>query len=190
MLDLSASGMRIRCAGKPPVKRGASDQFAIRSGSQQLSVLGKVVWVKRGTWRSRTWEFGVRFTDPRPGLRTALSNLAQYGFVSGAAVADTSTGAGPSPAPDPSGGAKAKSGVSAGIEVDDLYKVLGVGRGATEDEVRTAYRGLARTLHPDVCSDPGAPERFTHIGRAYAVLKDPKERKRYDDLLARLGTAA
>jgi hypothetical protein len=187
VIDLSASGMRVRCKGRPPVKRGSSDHFALQSGMQKLKVLGQVVWVRRKSLRMGVWEFGVHFTDQRAGLRTALINLAQYGFVSGAPVADGRGGDIPPPSP---GGSKKRPGVSAGIEVDDLYAVLGVPPEANDEQVRAAYRTLARALHPDVCKAAGAAERFALVGRAYSVLKDPKERQRYDDLLRRLREVA
>jgi curved DNA-binding protein len=62
----------------------------------------------------------------------------------------------------------------------DFYDVLGVSRGASQDEIQRAYRKLARTYHPDLNSDPAAEERFKEISEAYAVLSDPKARQRYD----------
>lgn len=62
----------------------------------------------------------------------------------------------------------------------DLYQVLGISRGATEREIRSAYRRLARLHHPDVSHDPEAGARFTAIAEAYRVLSDPELRAHYD----------
>ncbi len=62
----------------------------------------------------------------------------------------------------------------------DLYEVLGVARDASEDDIKKAYRKLARQYHPDHNKDPGAQERFVEIQEAYDTLSDPEQRKMYD----------
>lgn len=62
----------------------------------------------------------------------------------------------------------------------DFYDVLGVGREASTDEIRRAYRKLARKYHPDVNKEAGAEEQFKEISEAYEVLSDPDKRKQYD----------
>jgi molecular chaperone DnaJ len=62
----------------------------------------------------------------------------------------------------------------------DYYEVLGVGRDATEQEIKRAFRGLARELHPDVSEAPDAQERFREVAEAYQVLSNSETRELYD----------
>ncbi len=62
----------------------------------------------------------------------------------------------------------------------DYYQILGVSRDVDKDELKRAYRRLARQYHPDVNKEPGAEEKFKEINRAYEVLSEPETRARYD----------
>jgi DnaJ-class molecular chaperone len=62
----------------------------------------------------------------------------------------------------------------------DYYKILGVSRSATDDELKKAYRKLALKYHPDKNKAKGAEDKFKEIGEAYDVLSDPRKRQIYD----------
>jgi molecular chaperone DnaJ len=62
----------------------------------------------------------------------------------------------------------------------DYYELLGVSRDSSKEDIKRAYRRLARKYHPDVNKEPGAEERFKEINRAYEVLSEPETRSRYD----------
>jgi hypothetical protein len=62
----------------------------------------------------------------------------------------------------------------------DFYSVLGVSRNSSKSEIKSAYRKLARSFHPDVNKDPGAEQKFKDISNAYEVLSDDEKRAIYD----------
>jgi curved DNA-binding protein len=68
------------------------------------------------------------------------------------------------------------------MKYSDYYAALGVERGATQDEIKKAYRRLAQKYHPDVSKEPEAEARFKEIAEAYQTLKDPEKRAAYDEL--------
>ena len=68
------------------------------------------------------------------------------------------------------------------MEYKDYYKIMGVAKNASQDEIKRAYRKLARKYHPDVSKEKNAEERFKELGEAYEVLKDPEKRTAYDQL--------
>ena len=68
----------------------------------------------------------------------------------------------------------------------DYYKILGVGKNATKEDIKKAYKTLAKKYHPDISKEPGAAEKFKEINEAAAALGDPQKREQYD----RFGTTA
>lgn len=69
-----------------------------------------------------------------------------------------------------------------GISYHDYYETLGIKKEASDKEIKSAYRKLARKYHPDVNKDAGSETKFKEINEAYEVLKDPDKRARYDQL--------
>ena len=72
------------------------------------------------------------------------------------------------------------------MKYKDYYATMGVPRTATEAEIKTAHRKLARKFHPDLNKEPSAEARFKEVGEAYQVLKDPEKRAAFDALGANL----
>jgi curved DNA-binding protein len=68
------------------------------------------------------------------------------------------------------------------MKFKDYYEILGVSRTATPEEIKAAYRRLARKYHPDVSKEPHAETRFKELGEAHEVLKDPEKRALYDKM--------
>ena len=68
------------------------------------------------------------------------------------------------------------------VEYKDYYQIMGVARDASADDIKRAYRRLARKFHPDVSKEKDAEVRFKEVGEAYEVLRDPEKRAAYDAL--------
>ena len=68
------------------------------------------------------------------------------------------------------------------MKYKDYYATLGLARGASDEEIKKAYRRLARKYHPDLSKEPNAKEQFQDVSEAYETLKDPEKRSAYESL--------
>ena len=125
VLDLSATGLRVRCSGKPPLKQGDLTKITITSPSDGLYAAAMVAWIKRRGWKS--FEMGLRFTDAKPALAYAAENMASSGLVRGAEAPPQSQPRVP----------------AAKVELVNHYSVLGVPYSASTQEIHAAFRLLA-----------------------------------------------
>jgi DnaJ-domain-containing protein 1 len=176
--DISASGIRVRCASNPSVRPGDVLELTLRRGSGTLRTIAKVAWIKVPLFRAAS--MGLRFVDKDAEALSALLEALCPGHASEPSEQGNTTTDSQKPA-DP---------VTVTIDVEDLYAIVGVPRTATENQIREAFRTLAKTLHPDMNPDPAAQQRFAAISKAYAVLRDPAHRARYDRLLSSASRAA
>jgi len=166
VLDISESGMCVRLAmgAVPPV--ASLQRFTLRSGQSSVEIVGRVMWLGNNRRGSNSIHAGIKFVDLSPEQARAIVHTLQHGQL---------------PAPHKPAAAPI---ISADIEVQDLYAVLGIARDATQEEVRASFRALARILHPDHSTDPASADRFTLVHKSYSVLKDADKRRRYDAMLS------
>ncbi len=169
VVDISSTGVRIRCTTKPPFSEGAvtTIKFAFNGGKLAVSVQER--WRKRRGLRGG-YEIGLKFVSNPPNVIDAIESLVKFGFLCPDAVA------GERPEPKP----KASKKLRVSVDLPDYYAVLDVPPDADDTRVQTAYRKLARQYHPDANKDPEAQSRFIGVCEAYKVLSDPDQRKSYD----------
>ena len=165
VIDVSATGMQIRCDAKPPLKVGQVFQAKLASESQRVTVSGQVVWLKRCGLKS--FAIGVQFLNMKKGTAAVIESLGRFGFVDLDAVAAKKA-------------EQTKQSIRATIQLPDYYQVLGVPRHASAEQIQQAFRDLARKYHPDVADVQGASRKFVEINEAYTVLSDSHQRRVYD----------
>ena len=161
-MDLSAGGMRLGCDGKPPLKLGSAATIHIKTpmGVERLSV--RCCWVKKaGVFKGH--QLGLKFIGISPEQEERLGMIAKYGYVpedrSAQAEADQAKRNGTAQLAE------------VDLVIDAYYEVLELEAGADAEAVRTAYRKLVRTCHPDVCDSPESQQKFIDLQQAYDVLR-------------------
>ena len=166
VIDISATGVRIRCQGKPPFSTGAISTIKLTFKGGKLAVSVQERWRKRRYLRG--YEIGLKFVNTSPNVTAAIESLVTFGFI----CPDSAAAERPKP--------KARPKLRVTVDLPDYYAALGVTPDADHEKVHAAYRRLARQHHPDINKEPGAESRFVGISEAYKVLSDPQQRRTYD----------
>lgn len=156
VVDLSPDGARIVTRTEPTVRAGHVFEIAIACDGERVFMLSRVAWTRKID--KDLWNIGLHFFDSDARARMDLEKLLDR-CAAGRELLSTS------------------------VEVEDLYAVLGVPRESSLDQIRTAYRNLARKFHPDHAPDEESSRRFARISKSYMVLRDESLRRRYDQLL-------
>jgi len=156
VVDLSTDGARVVTRSEPNVRAGHVFEIAIACDGQRVFVLSRVAWTRKID--KDLWNIGLHFFDSDARARMDLERLLDR-CAAGRELLPTS------------------------VEVEDLYAVLGVPRESSLDQIRSAYRKLARQFHPDHAPGEDASRRFSRISKSYMVLRDESLRRRYDQLL-------
>ncbi|MBS0188767.1 MAG: DnaJ domain-containing protein [Planctomycetes bacterium] len=156
VVDLSTDGARIVTRTEPTVRAGHVFEIAVACDDLRVFVLSRVAWTRKVD--KDLWNIGLHFFDADARTRSDLEKLLDR-CACGRELLPTS------------------------VEVEDLYAVLGISREATMDDIRTAFRRLARQYHPDHAPDEESSRHFARISKSYMVLRDESLRRRYDQLL-------
>jgi len=156
VVDLSPDGARVVTRSEPNVRAGHVFEIAIACDGERVFMLSRVAWTRKID--KDLWNIGLHFFDSDARSRMDLEKLLDR-CAAGRELLPTS------------------------VEVEDLYAVLGVPRESSLDQIRTAYRNLARKFHPDHAPDEESSRRFSRISKSYMVLRDESLRRRYDQLL-------
>lgn len=173
ILDVSASGMRVMCEGKPPVKEDGVISLKLCFSDGALQVASQVRWCKRRGLKR--YEIGLEFIQLKSGTEKVLEAIARFGMASAAKHMGDSN---KRHAGRHQGQRKTRM-PRAEVELPNYYRALELSPDATEDEIKSSYRKLATMYHPDRNDSPEATKRFEEVNEAYHVLRDERRRETY-----------
>lgn len=174
ILDVSASGMRVMCQGKPPVKQGGVMPIKLCFSDGSLQVAVQVRWCKRRGLKR--YEIGLQFIQLKPGVEKVLEAIARFGMAEAAKHMESSSKRHASHHQRKRKTTKPR----AEVELPNYYKALELCPEATPAEIKSSYRRLATKFHPDRNTSPEATKRFEEINEAYHVLRDTQRRDSYE----------
>jgi len=167
ILDLSGSGMRIMFKGRCSIKVGQSVPIKLKTphGTVMVAITAK--------WRRRTgllggYQIGFEFMGIKPAQSVALATIARFGFVAPEGVQKASSKEAPK--------LDQPSSIEATLVLAQYYDCLGLDDQATSEDIKHAYRQLARQYHPDVASGEENQRKFVELREAYDLLNDHHRR--------------
>ncbi len=161
ILDLSGTGMRIGVKGRCPIKVGQVVPLKLKTPHGSMPVAARVVW-RRRTGLLGGYQIGFNFDGIKPNQSVALATIARFGFIAPQGVQPASA---PAAVNNP-------SAVEATLVMAPYYECLGLPPEATPQDIKLAYRKLARQYHPDVAPGDENKKKFMELREAYDLLND------------------
>lgn len=168
ILDLSGTGMRVGVKGRCSIKVGQIVPIKLKTPHGSVAVAARSIW-RRRTGLLGNYQIGFHFDGIKPNQAVALATIARFGFIASQGVQSAES--------DAPGNPSAKVGsspatVEANIVMAEYYECLGVPPNATPEDVKAAYRKLARQYHPDVAPGADNQKKFVELREAYDLLSD------------------
>lgn len=162
ILDLSGTGLRMGFKGRCPIKVGQTISIKLKTPH------GSMVLAARAVWRRRTGllggcQIGFNFDGINASQSVALATIARFGFIASQGVRSAEQDHAKLGGP---------ASVEASIVMAKYYECLGLAESATPEDVKIAYRKLARQYHPDVAPGQDNQRKFLQLREAYDLLND------------------
>ncbi|MEM1107382.1 MAG: DnaJ domain-containing protein [Planctomycetota bacterium] len=169
IMDLSGTGMRVGFKGRCAVKVGQTVPVKLKTPHGSVAVAARAIW-RRRTGLLGGCQIGFHFDGLKPNQVVALATIARFGFIAPDGVQTAGKDAGNEANHGSQVGSPAM--VEANIVMAEYYEQLGLPTDATPQDVKNAYRKLARQYHPDVAPGEDNQRKFVELRQAYDLLND------------------
>ncbi|MEM6459112.1 MAG: DUF4380 domain-containing protein [Planctomycetota bacterium] len=163
VVDLSGTGVRVAVAGRCPLKVGQAVNLPLQTPNGRMTLASRVVWRKRAGLLGGC-VLGLDFVGIKPNQSVVLATIARFGFV---AASDVKSARGSSAA-----AADGPQRIEADLAMAPYFEKLELTPEASAEQVKDAYRKLARQYHPDVAPGPENQAKFVELREAYQLLSD------------------
>ena len=178
LLDLSGTGMRVAVKGRCLLKVGQQLPLRLKTSQGSIPVTARIVWKKK-TGLLGNYQLGCHFEGLKPNLSLALATIARFGFVAADEVKSVGGGSASSGSAQQPGEADrhgrgasigGPSSIEASLVLAPYFETLGLDPGADREQIKSAYRQLARRYHPDVAPGEDNRQKFLKLREAYDLL--------------------